>query len=116
MLRFDREGFDLEFEVEEKGYAQFLCKIDLPVDSPTGGSTTAEALVKGRNRPKLKLKTSVADPDINITPDPDFARVFGFRYDFLIIFVDGLLFKDPDPGALKVPEPLDPDPQHWFTE
>jgi len=48
---FDREGYDLEYEVEEKGYAQFLCKIDLPVDNPTGrGSTTAEALVKGKKK------------------------------------------------------------------
>ena len=45
--RFDREGYDLEYDVTEKGYAQFLCKIDLPVDSPSGVSTTAEALVKG---------------------------------------------------------------------
>lgn len=46
-FRFDREGYELEFQVEEKGYAQFLCKIELPVDSPTGELQTAEALVKG---------------------------------------------------------------------
>ena len=33
------------------------------------------------------------------------------RYGFLIILVDVFFFKDP--GALKVPDPLDPDPQHW---
>jgi len=47
---FDREGYDLEYDVTEKGYAQFLCKIDLPVDSPSGVSTTAEALVKGKKK------------------------------------------------------------------
>ena len=29
-----------------------------------------------------------------------------------MILVDVLLFKDPDPGARKAPNPLDPDPQH----
>ena len=49
--RFEREGCELEYQVEEKGYAQFLCKIDLPVDSPNGGPPpTAEALVKGECR------------------------------------------------------------------
>ena len=27
---------------------------------------------------------------------------------FLMILVDVLLFKDPDPGGRKVPDPLDP--------
>ena len=45
--RFEREGCELEFNVEEKGYAQFLCKIELPVDTPTGESSVVEALVKG---------------------------------------------------------------------
>ena len=46
-FRFDREGYDLEYDVEEKGFAQFLCKISLPVDAPSGVNTVAEALVKG---------------------------------------------------------------------
>ena len=47
LIRFDREGYDLEYDIEEKGPAQFLCKISLPVDSINGGPTVAEALVKG---------------------------------------------------------------------
>ena len=31
-----------------------------------------------------------------------------------MILVD-FLFKDPDPGGWKVPDPLDLDPQHCFT-
>ena len=33
-----------------------------------------------------------------------------FRYDFLMILIDVYLFKDPDPGARKVP-----DPQHGLN-
>ena len=46
-IRFDREGYELEFEIEEKGYAQFICKIHLPVDAPPGFNTLAQATVKG---------------------------------------------------------------------
>ena len=38
-----------------------------------------------------------------------------FRYDFLMIFVDVLLLKDPDPGGRRVPDHVDPDPQHWYS-
>jgi len=47
---FDREGYDLEFEVEEKGCAQFICKIHLPVDAPPGFNTVAQATVKGKKK------------------------------------------------------------------
>ncbi len=36
--------------MEEKGYAQFLCKISLPVDAPSGVNTVAEATVKGEQQ------------------------------------------------------------------
>ena len=44
---FDREGFDLEYKVEEKGFGQFYCRIDLPVD---GQPNFAEAEVKGKKK------------------------------------------------------------------
>lgn len=44
---FEREGYELEFKVEEKGYAQFHCRIDLPVD---GEPNFAEAQVKGKKK------------------------------------------------------------------
>ncbi len=53
LLRFEREGGELEYQVEEKGYAQFLCKIELPVDTPTGESSVVEALIKGEKHNKL---------------------------------------------------------------
>jgi hypothetical protein len=60
LLRFEREGGELEYQVEEKGYAQFLCKIELPVDTPTGESSVVEALVKGKKYNKLLLGYCVA--------------------------------------------------------
>ena len=44
---FEREGYELEFKVEEKGYAQFHCRINLPVD---GEPNFAEAQVKGNQK------------------------------------------------------------------
>jgi len=44
---FEREGYELEFKVEEKGYAQFHCRINLPVD---GEPNFAEAQVKGKKK------------------------------------------------------------------
>ena len=44
---FDREGYDLEYKVEEKGMAQFSCRIELPVD---GQPNFAEAEVKGKKK------------------------------------------------------------------
>jgi hypothetical protein len=50
-LWYEREGFDLEYNCEEKGYATFTCTVDLPIneilDSGTGGPVIAEATVKG---------------------------------------------------------------------
>lgn len=47
---FEREGYDLEYNVEEKGYSQFLCRIQLPLDSLTGEPLVAEASVKGKKK------------------------------------------------------------------
>ncbi|CAG5103905.1 Similar to SLC4A1AP: Kanadaptin (Homo sapiens) [Cotesia congregata] len=45
---FEREGFDLQYQTEEKGIGQFLCWVDLPVES--GRTVRAEALVKGKKK------------------------------------------------------------------
>ncbi|XP_064484632.1 kanadaptin-like [Ornithodoros turicata] len=47
---FEREGYELQYNVEEKGYSHFVCTIDLPVDSPTGEPVVAEASVKGKKK------------------------------------------------------------------
>lgn len=47
---FEREGYDLEYNVEEKGFGQFLCRIELPVENAKGGTIVAESLVKGKKK------------------------------------------------------------------
>ncbi|XP_011643500.2 LOW QUALITY PROTEIN: kanadaptin [Pogonomyrmex barbatus] len=47
---FEREGYDLQYEVEEKGIGQFLCWINLPKECFGGRSMRAEALVKGKKK------------------------------------------------------------------
>ncbi|KAJ9593945.1 hypothetical protein L9F63_014659 [Diploptera punctata] len=47
---FEREGYDLEYDVEEKGFGQFLCRVELPIENARGGRMTAEALVKGKKK------------------------------------------------------------------
>ncbi|KAG6796129.1 kanadaptin [Apis mellifera caucasica] len=47
---FEREGYDLHYQVEEKGFGQFLCWVDLPTEDIVGHSMRAEALVKGKKK------------------------------------------------------------------
>ncbi|XP_018057682.1 PREDICTED: kanadaptin [Atta colombica] len=47
---FEREGYDLQYQVEEKGIGQFLCWISLPKECFGGRSMKAEALVKGKKK------------------------------------------------------------------
>lgn len=47
---FEREGYDLQYHTEEKGFAQFLCWIDLPIENIVGHTARAEALVKGKKK------------------------------------------------------------------
>ncbi|XP_029837936.2 kanadaptin [Ixodes scapularis] len=47
---FEREGYDMQYHVEEKGYSHFVCTIELPIDSPNGMSVIAEASVKGKKK------------------------------------------------------------------
>ncbi|XP_076243322.1 kanadaptin [Calliopsis andreniformis] len=47
---FEREGYDLQYQVEEKGLGQFLCWVDLPMDDIVGHSVRAETLVKGKKK------------------------------------------------------------------
>lgn len=47
---FEREGYDMQYHVEEKGYSHFVCTIELPIDTPNGMSVIAEASVKGKKK------------------------------------------------------------------
>ncbi|XP_032667757.1 kanadaptin isoform X4 [Odontomachus brunneus] len=47
---FEREGYDLQYQVEEKRIGQFLCWVDLPKECFGGRSMKAEALVKGKKK------------------------------------------------------------------
>lgn len=47
---FEREGHELEYDVEEKGPGQFLCRIEVPVEGARGGCMVAEAMLKGKKK------------------------------------------------------------------
>ncbi|CAG0916451.1 unnamed protein product [Notodromas monacha] len=47
---FEREGQDLQYEVEEKGYSNFICRVRLPLEDVAGSSVTAEAEVTGKKK------------------------------------------------------------------
>ncbi|XP_043519308.1 kanadaptin isoform X1 [Frieseomelitta varia] len=47
---FEREGYDLHYQAEEKGFGQFLCWVDLPTEDVVGHSIRAEALVRGKKK------------------------------------------------------------------
>lgn len=47
---FEREGYELEYDVEEKGFKTFVCRIQLPVDTPTGDFMSVEASVTGKKK------------------------------------------------------------------
>ncbi|XP_019627534.1 PREDICTED: kanadaptin-like [Branchiostoma belcheri] len=50
---FEREGEELEYEVEEKGtsfHRQFYCRVRLPVEGPDGREQYAEATTSGKKK------------------------------------------------------------------
>ncbi|XP_057318502.1 kanadaptin [Microplitis mediator] len=47
---FEREGFDLQYQTEERGIGQFICWVDLPIEPAVGRNVRAEALVKGKKK------------------------------------------------------------------
>lgn len=47
---FEREGYELEYKVEEKGVAHFSCRIELPIDAAYCQTYFAEATVKGKKK------------------------------------------------------------------
>ncbi|XP_055951193.1 kanadaptin-like [Argiope bruennichi] len=47
---FEREGYEVEYNVEEKGFRTFSCTVQLPVDTPSGEFLTVEASVTGKKK------------------------------------------------------------------
>lgn len=47
---FEREGYELEYDVEEKGFRTFVCRVQLPIDTPTGDYMPVEASVTGKKK------------------------------------------------------------------
>lgn len=47
---FEREGYEVEYKVEEKGFRTFSCTVQLPVDTSAGDFLTVEASVNGKKK------------------------------------------------------------------
>nr|CAG4638289.1 EOG090X026V [Cyclestheria hislopi] len=56
---FEREGYDLEYKVEERGFAHFICRVELPVEATVGMPLIAEAVVKSGKKKEAVVQCAL---------------------------------------------------------
>merc|ERR1712071_280337 len=56
---FEREGYELEYMVEEKNCAHFVCRVELPIEFNGRSSVTAEAIVKGGKKKEAVVQCAL---------------------------------------------------------
>lgn len=47
---FEREGYEVEYNVEEKGHQTFMCTVKLPIDTSSGEFMPVQATVSGKKK------------------------------------------------------------------
>jgi pSer/pThr/pTyr-binding forkhead associated (FHA) protein len=52
---FEREGEELEYDVEDKGYGKFVCRIRLPIDNDYGEAIYAQVEHEGKKKECMAL-------------------------------------------------------------